>query len=86
VGKSNLFLVCPFLFSPEAIGNEYISSLSPNASHLNRSTRAHWGIENSLHWVIDFAFNEDQSRKRAGHAAQNYSVLNRIALNVLKNE
>lgn len=64
----------------------YISSLSPNASHLNSSIRAHWRIENSLHWVLDVAFKEDQSRKRAGHAAQNYSVLNRIALNLLKNE
>ena len=64
----------------------YISSLAPNAHHLNTCIRAHWGIENSLHWVLDVAFNEDQSRKRAGHAAQNYSVLNRIALNLLKNE
>ena len=64
----------------------YISSLSANASHLNRCIRAHWGIENSLHWVLDVAFNEDQSRKRAGHAAQNFSVLNRIALNIIKNE
>ena len=64
----------------------YISSLPPDASHLNTCIRTHWRIENSLHWVLDVAFNEDQSRKRAGHAAQNYSVINRIALNLLKNE
>lgn len=64
----------------------YISSLAPNATHLNNCIRTHWAIENSLHWVLDVAFNEDQSRKRVGHAAQNYSVLNRIALNMLKNE
>jgi predicted transposase YbfD/YdcC len=39
-----------------------------------------------LHWVSDVAFNEDHSRKRAGYAAQNHSVLNRIALNIIKNE
>lgn len=64
----------------------YISSLHSDASRLNTRIRAHWGIENSLHWVLNVAFNEDHSRKRAGNAAQNYSVLNRIALNILKNE
>lgn len=64
----------------------YISSLPPEAARLNRSIRQHWGIENSLHWVLDLAFHEDQSRKRAGHAAQNFSLLNRIALNLLKSD
>lgn len=64
----------------------YISSLPADASLLNRSIRSHWGIENSLHWILDVAFNEDHSRKRAGYAAQNFSVINRIALNLLKNE
>lgn len=64
----------------------YISSLKPEASRLNRAIRQHWGIENSLHWVLDVAFHEDQSRKRAGHAAQNFSLLNRIALNLLKHD
>ena len=64
----------------------YISSLTADASLLNKSIRAHWGIENSLHWILDVAFNEDDSRKREGHAAQNFSVLTRIALNLLKNE
>jgi len=64
----------------------YISSLSANAKLINQSVRAHWGVENSLHWVLDVGFNEDASRKRAGFAAQNYSLLNRIALNLLKND
>jgi len=64
----------------------YISSLPADAALLNRSIRSHWKIENSLHWVLDVAFNEDHSRKRAGHAAQNFSVISRIALNLLKNE
>jgi hypothetical protein len=44
------------------------------------------GIENHLHWALDVSFGEDQSRKRAGFAAQNFSVINRIALNLIKNE
>lgn len=64
----------------------YISSLLQAAQLFNQQIRSHWKIENSLHWVLDVAFNEDQSRKRAGHAAQNFSILNRIALNLLKNE
>ena len=64
----------------------YITSLKPDATQLNRSIRQHWGIENKLHWVLDVGFGEDLDRKRTGHAAQNYSVLNRIALNLLKQE
>jgi predicted transposase YbfD/YdcC len=64
----------------------YISSLQADAGLINRSVRAHWGVENSLHWVLDVGFHEDNSRKRTGFAAQNYSLLNRITLNLLKNE
>ncbi len=61
----------------------YITSLRPDAERLNASIRQHWGIENKLHWVLDVGFREDLDRKRASHAAQNFSVLNRIALNPL---
>jgi predicted transposase YbfD/YdcC len=64
----------------------YITSLDPDAARLNRAVRQHWGIENKLHWVLDVGFGEDLSRKRAGHSAQNFSLLNRIALNMLKQE
>lgn len=64
----------------------YISSLQGDAQQCNRGIRDHWKIENSLHWILDVAFNEDQDRKRTGNAAQNFSVINRIALNLLKNE
>lgn len=64
----------------------YISSLSFNAELMNKSIRSHWGVENSLHWILDVGFNEDASRKRSGNAAQNYSIMNRIALNLLKND
>jgi predicted transposase YbfD/YdcC len=64
----------------------YITSLAPQAEKIGRCIRAHWGIENSLHWTLDVAFNEDSSRKREGNAAENFSIINRIALNLVKNE
>jgi predicted transposase YbfD/YdcC len=64
----------------------YISSLLSQAKDFQRDIRLHWGIENRLHWVLDVAFSEDASRKRAGNASQNFSILSKIALNLLKNE
>lgn len=64
----------------------YITSSKESAAYINRAVRGHWGIENSLHWVLDVAFGEDASRKREGNAAQNFSLLLRIALNLIKNE
>ncbi|MDR2138995.1 MAG: ISAs1 family transposase, partial [Tannerella sp.] len=64
----------------------YISSLEADAGLINHSVRKHWGVENSLHWVPDVDFREDYSRKRVGYAAQNFTLINRIALNLLKNE
>jgi hypothetical protein len=43
-------------------------------------------VENSLHWVLNAGFYEDADRKRSGFAAQNYSLISRIALNMLKND
>ena len=64
----------------------HVSNLRPDVELMNKSVHSHWAIENSLHWVLDVAFNEDHNRKRSGNAAQNFSVINRIALNLLKNE
>jgi len=64
----------------------YISSLPNSASLILDSTRAHWGVENSLHWTLDVVFQEDNSRARLDNAPQNLAVLRHIALNLLKHE
>jgi predicted transposase YbfD/YdcC len=64
----------------------YLLSRALSPERFNQVVRQHWGIENKLHWVLDVGFGEDLDRKRAGHTAQNFSLLNRIALNLLKHE
>lgn len=64
----------------------YISSLERTAEYFNKAIRAHWGIENSLHYVLDVAFSEDQSRIRMGNADQNMAIIRKITLNLLKND
>lgn len=68
--------------------HHYISSLRDDctAQRLLGYVRGHWSVENNLHWQLDVSFNEDQSRIRKGHGAENFSRLNRIALNLLKRE
>lgn len=55
-----------------------------SAAKALETVRAHWGIENQLHWVLDVAFREDDCRVRAGNAAENFAVLRHAALNLLK--
>jgi len=64
----------------------YIGSIGTDAATFARTVRAHWGIENSLHWSLDMAFREDESRVRDDLARENLAVLRHIALNRLKND
>ncbi len=64
----------------------YLSSLPGDARTFATAVRAHWGIENRLHWVLDIAVREDERRLRVGHAAQNLAILRRFALNLLRQE
>jgi len=64
----------------------FISSLASDAQALMRAVRKHWGIENSLHWVLDVAFREDQCQIRKDHGAENFAMLRHIAVNLLKRE
>jgi predicted transposase YbfD/YdcC len=56
------------------------------AEFIAHAIRSDWHVENKLHWQLDVSFNEDQNRHRSGHAAENIAMMNKIALNLLKNE
>lgn len=62
----------------------YISSLPADAGRLANAIRAHWAVENSLHWCMDVTFADDQMRARSGHAAHNLAVLKHITLNLIR--
>lgn len=64
----------------------YISSLKPRVKTLATAVRGHWGIENSLHWVLDMTFNEDQSRIRKGNGPENFALLRRFAIGIIKQD
>ena len=64
----------------------YISSIPNNAKLFGQSVRSHWGIENSLHWILDVALNEDNCRIRKDNAPENFAVMRRLAVNLLGRE
>jgi len=57
-----------------------------SAARFGEIARAHWGVENSLHWVLDVTMNEDQARNHKDHGPQNMALLRRLALNLAKLE
>ena len=63
----------------------YIASLPDSPESFLSITRQHWSIENKLHWSLDVTFKEDLSTKQAGNAAENFSTITKVALNLLKN-
>jgi predicted transposase YbfD/YdcC len=65
----------------------FISSLdATDPKRLGQIVRAHWGIENNLHWVLDYAFEEDNQRTRLGNSAANMAIFRHIALNLIKSD
>ena len=70
----------------KSIESRYFISSLTDLDIFQKSVRTHWQIENSCHWILDVVFREDDSRIRAGNAAENFSVLRKIGLNFLKNE
>ena len=62
----------------------YIGSIAPDAKLLMRTVRAHWEIENSLHWCLDVAMNDDQMRARIKNAGANLAILRRLVLNLFR--
>ena len=64
----------------------YISSLPANSKRLGEVIRAHWAIENSLHWCLDVTFNEDGCRVRTDNAAENFNLIRKITMNLLRQD
>jgi predicted transposase YbfD/YdcC len=62
----------------------YVSSASLSAAHAAQAIRSHWAIENSLHWVLDVTFGDDQSRLRTGHGAKNMADVRHFAINLVR--
>jgi predicted transposase YbfD/YdcC len=79
--------------SHRAVGGEvsiaqrfFLTSLPCEAVRVAQAVRAHWGVENALHWVLDVSFREDDCRIRQGNGAQNMAVLRHMALHLLRRE
>ncbi|GGJ37628.1 hypothetical protein GCM10011393_36610 [Sphingopyxis bauzanensis] len=63
----------------------YLSSVKLDAQAFAAAVRAHWGIENRLHWVLDVVFHDDLTRLRTGSGPQNMAVVKHIAMNLVRN-
>lgn len=68
----------------ETIRRFYISSLADNPGKMAQYIRSHWQVENSLHWVLDVTFRQDECRIRQGNAAANFATINHAATNLLR--
>jgi len=62
----------------------FLSSLALDAKLLARAVRAHWGIENRLHWVLDVVFHDDLMRLRTAHGPRNMATIKHMAMNLLR--
>jgi predicted transposase YbfD/YdcC len=64
----------------------FITSMPPRVKKFARAVRNHWGIETSLHWVLDVSFREDESRLHKGHGQENMALIRRLSASLLHNE
>jgi predicted transposase YbfD/YdcC len=62
----------------------YLSSTRLDARAFARAVRAHWGIENRLHWVLDVVYHDDLVRLRTGHGPQNMGIIKHMAMNIVR--
>ena len=86
VGLSAIGMVKSSVWEKDSLREEiryFITSLT-SVETFAKAVRAHWGIENSLHWCLDVVFNEDACRTRKDNSAENFSVIRKIALNILR--
>lgn len=63
----------------------YLSSAKLDAKTFAHAVRAHWGIENRLHWVLDVVFHDDLARLRTAHGPQNMAIVKHMAMNLVRN-
>ena len=87
VGLNAIGMVKSRVWEKEVLREEtrfFITSLT-DVAVFAKAVRAHWGIENSLHWCLDVVFHEDLNRTRKDNSAENFAVIRHIALNILKN-
>jgi predicted transposase YbfD/YdcC len=88
-GPSTLVMVCAERREGTAVAHQtryYITSLDNNAQQALHAARRHWSVENELHWVLDVAFREDESRIRKDNGPQNFAILRHMAPNLLQQE
>jgi len=64
----------------------FISSIEMDAQRLAHAVRTHWSVENGLHWTLDMSFREDDSRMREGYSAENFAMMRRMALSIMKRD
>ena len=64
----------------------FISSIEMDAERLAHAVRTHWSVENGLHWTLDMSFREEDSRMREGHSAENFAMMRRMALSIMKRD
>ena len=70
--------------APERTRHYYLCSVKLDAVTFGRAVRAHWGIENRLHWVLDVVFHDDLSRLRSANGPQNMAIVKHMAMNLLR--